>query len=999
MEAVEGDPYIGTTLAGKYHLSELIGVGAMGRVYRAEHLSLDSQVAVKLLNPDIASDPQTARRFQTEARAASRLRHPNTIQILDFGQSESGALFIAMELLRGRTLGRVIEEGGLTLRRISDLLGQALSALDEAHAAGVVHRDFKPENIFVEMLRTGREHVKVLDFGIAKLRGEADPNLTSRGSVCGTPEYMSPEQIRGEELDARSDVYAAGVILYEMLVGARPFESRGPAIEVLTAHLQQAPQPPRARRPDLELPRVVEQVCLRALAKSKEQRYRSAADLRLALEGATRGLSEAHCKQCGSPLPATARFCHECGAVLRGSGSFTATRDSALGPTQQVPVPAVDHIAALQKRPLPKPPLPLTGRDEVLDRLGGLDREALLLIGEPGVGKSAVAQAWARREEGRGRKVVAVGADPSGAATPLYPFRRALAGLLEVGERPSAETLERVLAKHPGDRPGLRELFGLGGAVSGLPLDVRRRECMAAVLGALRRAQVSLIFEDVDGYDAPSRRVLTQLIASPGDATVLATAEHPEAVAVEVEVLRLQPLDALACGALVKLGLPPGLAESMGGSPAALDEWLRGRIDGAREATLEARLELLSEPGRRLVEAASVAGGDAPIAIVAHAAEVGDPGRAMAELALRGWLTTGPARGGAPLASPTVRRRIYEAIDPERRRALHQALATLLSERGDDPVVTGFHALHAGGGETVLLERAGDAAREGFDDDAAARWFRAALDSGRAALADGGGDEGRQIRVALKLGLVQRYRGDVVQSEHVLREALSLASARQDRWAEVQARRGLARLASSWDNLDHARDHLMAAVGAALGCGDPAMLADLYLDLAEVLQRLGDFQGAERELWEGLLLCTGGEGPEAKDGPEPIWRMLITLAELALRAGNPESARRAGSQALHHAERIGTALGRARAHTLLGAVEHALGQGPRAAEHRRAAATEMRRFGDRRSTAELLITLADPKAMPMVDAKAWLREADALADEVGWQEGVQRSRAALAQLG
>ena len=130
-----------------------------------------------------------------------------------------------MELLRGRNLAQIIaDEPPLSPPRMVDLLGQALAALDEAHAAGVVHRDFKPENIFVETLRTGKEHVKVLDFGIAKLRGEADANLTSRGAVCGTPDYMSPEQIRGEELDARSDVYAAGVVLYEAMTGTRPFE-------------------------------------------------------------------------------------------------------------------------------------------------------------------------------------------------------------------------------------------------------------------------------------------------------------------------------------------------------------------------------------------------------------------------------------------------------------------------------------------------------------------------------------------------------------------------------------------------------------------------------------------------------------------------------------------------------------------------------------------------------------------------------------------------------
>ena len=280
------------------------------------------RVAIKLVNPDFAADAQTAGKHASRPRipraARPGLRHPNTIQVLDFGQSESGALFLVMEYLRGRTLAKILEdEGVVTSRRIAELLGQALSALDEAHASGVVHRDFKPENVFVEALRTGKEHVKVLDFGIAKLRGEADAGLTSRGAVCGTPEYMSPEQIRGEELDARSDVYGAGVVLYELMTGTRPFESRGPVIEVLQAHLNQPPQPPRLRRPDLNLQRPLEDVCLKALAKEVDKRYRSAAELKAAIEVAVRGLTGEHCPSCGMPLSGSARFCSECGTVLR----------------------------------------------------------------------------------------------------------------------------------------------------------------------------------------------------------------------------------------------------------------------------------------------------------------------------------------------------------------------------------------------------------------------------------------------------------------------------------------------------------------------------------------------------------------------------------------------------------------------------------------------------------------------------------------------------------
>ncbi|HEX8952826.1 MAG TPA: protein kinase, partial [Polyangia bacterium] len=576
-----GDPYTGTTLVGKYHITELIGVGAMGRVYRADHLQLDAQVAVKLLNPDVAAEPQTVKRFQTEARAASRLRHPNTIQVYDFGQSDSGILFLVMELLRGRNLAQIIaDEPPLSPPRLVDLLGQALAALDEAHAAGVVHRDFKPENIFVETLRTGKEHVKVLDFGIAKLRGEADANLTSRGAVCGTPDYMSPEQIRGEELDARSDVYAAGVVLYEAMTGTRPFASDGPLIDVLMSHLNHLPQPPSQRRPDLSIPRALEQVCLRALDKNREHRFRSAAELKQGMESAVRGMSGERCKQCGTPLPGTARFCPECGAVLRPTGSFATVQAAVTGPSES-------RTARL--------PLPLVGRDEVLGRLEGLEREALVLVGEPGIGKTAVVDAWVAREEGRFRKVVVANADPSGATTPWYPIRRALGQLLSMSERPSREEIDRATATRPQDRTGLYELFGFGGAASKLPLDVRRRECVAAVLGSLRRADATLVFEDVDRYDLPSRRMLGDLIAQPGAATVMATTTRPEMLDVEVEIVRLPPLDPVA---LADLALPPGVADRSGGVPLAIVDELRA-LAGIK----------LGEPVQALLDAAVVAGG------------------------------------------------------------------------------------------------------------------------------------------------------------------------------------------------------------------------------------------------------------------------------------------------------------------------------------------------------------------------------------------------------
>jgi eukaryotic-like serine/threonine-protein kinase len=976
--ATEGDPFVGTTFAGKYKILGLIGVGAMGRVYKAKHLTLDAEVALKLVNPDVAADAQTAKRFHTEARAASRLRHPNTIQILDFGQAESGALFLVMEYLKGRTVARILEEEQtITPRRISDMLGQALNALDEAHASGVVHRDFKPENIFVETLRTGREHVKVLDFGIAKLRGEADPGLTSRGAVCGTPEYMSPEQIRGEDLDARSDVYAAGVVLYELLTGARPFESRGPVIEVLQAHLSKKVIPPRQKRPDLNLPRLVEEVCLRALSKEADQRYRSAAELKTALELAVRGLSGEHCQNCGTPLPSTARFCPECGAVLRPSGAAPAA-----APAGPVEAPRL----AL--------PLPLVGRESVLDRLDGLEGEAVLLVGAPGIGKTALIEAWMRREEARFRKVAFGGADPSDAARPWHPVQRVVAQILGLKMPVGAADIVRVMSQRPTETLGLCELFACARreGVTPLPLDVRRRECEAAALDVMRGSGWTLVFEDVDRWDRPSRKLLGKLITNPGGSTVLATAANAETVDVEVEVVRLGPLDTPAIDQLAQLGLPPGVAELAGGVPLTIVEWLRARQDGVRDSTMATRLGHLPEDARRLLEGLAVAGGGVPGPLVGEVAGVADLGAASALLSAGAWLRREEA--GLQLASPTVRRRLYDALTPERRAELHGRLAQLLDDKGDDAVVVGHHAYQGGdpaAGE--LIERGGDVARDHFDDDAAVRWYRGALERGRDALEAGNGDEGRQIRIALKLGIVLRYRGDVIQSEHVLKDALELAGQRNDRWAQVQARRALARLAMAWQQHDTAREHLTAAVQSALAGSDSATLAELYLDLSTCMARSGDLEGAERELWEGLVLCTGGDGPEGDSGPEPVWRMLVALGELALKRGRADDAVATAQHALRHAERLGLALARARVRTFLAEAFDAARKPSEAAEQRRLAADELRKSGDRRGTAELLITLAEANRSDKA-AAAWVEEAESLATQLGWQEGVTRSRAA-----
>ena len=275
------DPLIGQVVAGRFKVEELIGQGGMGKVYRARHLALDRLVCLKMLKPALLEDPTIVGRFEREAKAASRLNHANGIGILDFGRNDAdGGLFIAMEYVQGKDLRIVLrDEWPLKEERLCNIMAQVLSALSEAHAHNVIHRDLKPENIMVEQRRDQPDFVKVLDFGIAKIMDSDMPGLTRADVVCGTPQYMAPEQATGSSLDQRCDLYAVGVILYQMVTGHLPFDGQN-SMEVLTKHVNEPPVPPRQRQPDAPISAAMESLILRALEKDPAMRPQTAEEFR-----------------------------------------------------------------------------------------------------------------------------------------------------------------------------------------------------------------------------------------------------------------------------------------------------------------------------------------------------------------------------------------------------------------------------------------------------------------------------------------------------------------------------------------------------------------------------------------------------------------------------------------------------------------------------------------------------------------------------------------------
>ena len=314
---------VGTTLSGRYRIERLIGEGGMGAVYQAEHTHMRKRLAVKVLHPEMSRMPEVVARFEREAMAAAHIDHPNVAAATDFGKLDDGSFFLVLEFVEGSSLRDVITEGRLELGRAMHVTRQIASALGRAHALGIVHRDLKPENVMLVTREGDPDFVKVLDFGIAKVpiggligepktTGPTGQVLTQLGMVYGTPEYMAPEQALGQPIDARADLYALGVMTFEMIVGARPYEHES-KVTLLGMHVT-APIPKmRDRAADANVPPEVDAIVTRLLAKEASARFADAKDLIDALDAASHQLA------------ATGRIAEPLQPLSRGQGGMPSS--------------------------------------------------------------------------------------------------------------------------------------------------------------------------------------------------------------------------------------------------------------------------------------------------------------------------------------------------------------------------------------------------------------------------------------------------------------------------------------------------------------------------------------------------------------------------------------------------------------------------------------------------------------------------------------------------
>jgi serine/threonine protein kinase len=637
------DPLIGTVVADRYEITALISTGGMGRVYRATQRMLDRLVAVKIIDPRAMSSKHAAElttRFMTEARASSRLNHPNVVSVFDFGrtsQAENAPLFLAMELLVGPSLADVLSSLAAPMPppRVANILRQALAALGEAHHIGITHRDVKPGNIVLRQQR-GVEHVSVIDFGVARITTER--GMTEAGRLLGTPHYMAPEMITANAAGPSVDLYAAGVILFEMLTGRVPFDDSSP-MNVCLKHAS-APRPdPRTFVPDL--PDALAEVCFRAIAVDPAARYADALELAEAIANAT---SAPMTYKQASVFPP--RMLDRTVAQAQGEARIAARNATTLPKASPVSGGFPDErSSARMLRVVPSTEAAaLVGRDEPVqwarDLLANAGANAgsasgIVLWGATGTGRSRMLEEVASFALAAGAEVVQHGVEWGPQHEVGYSCLRGLIAKL-VGLDPHDP---RLVAGHAAeDRAaalGLREVFGTAGATLAEEPGGVKSAVVAALGWAAQKAAkkadrlVLVVVDNVDRVDGISRACIWDFLKGesvPNVVMLLASEECPPSAGAngairEKQLFGLSREDAAALVNPARAG--GGDRESSAGprssarrvEPLYLEQYRRWRAErpleraptGLREI-IEARLQELEPAPRRVLQAVAVGG-------------------------------------------------------------------------------------------------------------------------------------------------------------------------------------------------------------------------------------------------------------------------------------------------------------------------------------------------------------------------------------------------------
>ncbi len=857
---------VGRTLPGGYVILDLIGVGGMGRVYRAEQTNLGRTVAVKIVHPHLVGEENAVARFLTEARAASRLNHPNSVAVIDFDKTPDGQLYLVMEYLRGKDLARVAyEEGPLPFTRIIDVLRQTLAALSEAHHLDIIHRDLKPENVILEPVRAGGDFVKVVDFGLAKMQEASRPSITSPGIVCGTPEYMSPEQGRGDPLDARSDLYAVGVVMYQLLTGRLPFEAESPT-QVVLMHLSKAPPDPHKVAPERTIPDVLVDITMKALAKDANDRFSTASEFADALTNALESigggapsrakLASVKCGKCGAMNALAQKFCGECGSAITGP-AITPVAIEAPARTRSAAhaLLTAEAPSAIRRASLAVPifPLPLVGRDDDLAWLEDRRSEARTglctarIVAEHGMGKTRILREFLLVAAAAGDTVVATGPDPAWAEVGYYALRKAVISLASLP--PDGGTIVDWSAASAEARAGLASLFERPESKQGsLSPDQRRFSAAEALRWALVRAnartrgrRVILSVDDFSSVDGASRNAFVDAVTDPPLVPVLLVITHlpgfePRWPEGQPQPRILAGLPGSVVAKLVESAGSTGTASVSGRgiAPLYVDQLVRyvreqpGQPPSRLADIIAKRIERLDADARKVLQAIAVIGDDAnEDTLLPLLSEDTRFAQAVSMLKIAGMVEE--EKGALRTSHPLLRDVVLATIPASVRKTLHSSATRVADMLGAPIEVQALHEFHAQNafGALLLLERV--ALRCAARGDVAGNILalRRGLELARRELFRGELDD--PMRAVLifsrKLGEALATAGDLTDADGVLREALDMAGpSGQDRARVLGA---LAHVAHGRERRKEAQAYLSEALELATKSGSHELVTSL----------------------------------------------------------------------------------------------------------------------------------------------------------------------------
>ena len=1042
-----GNELHGMLLQEKYLLDKFLQEGGMGWVYRATQLDLQRDVAVKLMKPASNLHRHRVLRFEREAYAASRLNHPHIISILDFGRTPGELLFNVTELVRGVTLTELLRyNGALPFPRVLRIFAQLLAAVEEAHRKNVIHRDLKPDNIMVTRLPSREDFIKVLDFGIAKIVATQTAPVTLEGEVCGTPAYMAPEQIRRTAISAATDIYACGVILFELLTGTVPLEG-GTLEETFSMQLHDQPPPLLDAISDGSVPAGVQDLVCRAMAKSPSERYHNVSEMRDALfRIATAGDTSGACTAChrrqGSMLGTCSEHC-ESGAEPEVIFELTERTPSALTAEEKLPGPSppvvvtdpsldlrrvttgseeaedaaiaaglsdtIDTRLSSEELLLHQPDMLNRAREnDKICRFLAEDQAVLEIVGPAGTGKTTLLLEVSRQARLEGRGVLVAGPDPSLARTPWLPVQQLVRQALGLhSDRPHPHVLLQhapEMGLSSDDAARLSHLFKGPKDDQVEDAEVFFREISGTAIRALLYRQGKtrrdcILVDDAGDLDQASHRFLRLLcqaaVATPMK-VVLATDRPIMPADARYEGLYLGPVRAEEIGALLKTRvvrhrehLDAALEcfkRQAAGSLLFVDQAARFHSEGGQDPvpTLESMVCWRLE---RLKPAPRRLL-DTLCVIGASATMeqlervLGESQGASRRALLRGGWLKSWPLDPLTLAHPALGEIVRLATDVRLSRRLHGRVLRMMETLEGQTQVLARHAYEAGAGQRSLDLLETAGDQASDSDDCEA----AALVYYRRAVEVARREIGLEREDPRCLRLMLKMGGCLRRAGHLLAAEVALEEALgyAGEGSVVHAQLLLQRgfLRQRRGQQDLAEEDLRRSVEVA-GDSAPEVMLQASLALASIIDDRGS---ARHELELGIRAAVSQPMGQR---PPSLWRALLRLAELQRGDGQPMAARATTAEALDTACHVGTQVGEATARRLMGELELELKNRDAARESLEGAASLFRRLGDRQSTAGCLLLLA---RLQPEDRRSLAARAMRLAMQVHWQDGISAAR-------